>query len=125
MSLRFTSMWRRSDLLFNLFAQKDKKKIDNLFETLHNFTNKVIVQRRGHLLKNNGNVSEKCNENIDYGMTKKMAFLDILLQSTIDGVPLSNTEIREEVDTFLFAVSIFFYVLIYPCNFSYRVFSGP
>lgn len=31
-----------------------------------------------------------------------MALLDVLLQSTVDDQPLSNEEIREEVDTFMF-----------------------
>ena len=35
-------------------------------------------------------------------MKKKMALLDVLLQSTIDGVPLTNRQIKDEVDTFLF-----------------------
>lgn len=36
------------------------------------------------------------------GMKKKMVLLDVLLQSTIDGKPLTNEDIREEVDTFMF-----------------------
>ena len=31
-----------------------------------------------------------------------MALLDVLLQSSIDGLPLTNKQIKDEVDTFLF-----------------------
>lgn len=36
------------------------------------------------------------------GIRKKQALLDVLLQSTIDGKALTNEDIREEVDTFMF-----------------------
>ena len=36
------------------------------------------------------------------GVKKKMALLDVLLKSTVNGQPLSNEDIREEVDTFMF-----------------------
>lgn len=39
----------------------------------------------------------------DFGARKKLALLDILLGATIDGKPLSDDDIREEVDTFTFA----------------------
>ncbi|TMW51286.1 hypothetical protein DOY81_003605 [Sarcophaga bullata] len=37
---------------------------------------------------------------------KRMAFLDVLLQATIDGKPLSHNDIREEVDTLCLRVTI-------------------
>lgn len=38
------------------------------------------------------------------GIRGKMALLDVLLMSSIDGVPLSDDDIQEEVDTFMFEV---------------------
>lgn len=38
----------------------------------------------------------------EVGSKKRMALLDVLLQSTVAGSPLSNEDIREEVDTFMF-----------------------
>lgn len=41
-----------------------------------------------------------------------MALLDVLLQSNIDGVPLTNRQIKDEVDTFLFEGNLkYFYFL--------------
>ena len=37
-----------------------------------------------------------------FGIRKKDALLDVLLKSTVNGVPLTDAEIREEVDTFMF-----------------------
>jgi cytochrome P450 family 4 len=69
---------------------------------LHDFTDKVIVARREKLLNDGGETKQACDET--FGERKKMALLDLLLQSTIDGKSLTNLDIREEIDTFMFEV---------------------
>lgn len=70
----------------------------NALKILHGFTDKVISERRNKLLE--GNVSR----NICDKTTTNNTLLDILLQSTIDGKPLTDLDIREEVDTFMVEV---------------------
>lgn len=72
---------------------------------LKDFTLTVINSRRKYW-KELGN-SEKLQSSVDdFGVKKKTAFLDLLLQSKIDGVLLDDASIREEVDTFMFAISL-------------------
>jgi cytochrome P450 family 4 len=87
------------DILFpltkNYYTQKKSLKI------LHKQTNEVIYARIKELenqkqLIMNGHDSKK-----------KKPFLDLLLQTQIDGKPLTHEEIREEVDTFMFEVRFF------------------
>ncbi|KAM7348492.1 cytochrome P450 4d1 isoform 3-T3 [Cochliomyia hominivorax] len=81
---------------FTKLAREEKKAL----AILHGFTEKIIVQRREELLKSKDQNSKPDTD--DVGSKRKMAFLDILLQSEIDGKPLTNLDIREEVDTFMF-----------------------
>lgn len=69
---------------------REQKRV---LKVIHGFSDQVIRLRRAQLMNAVKNDDES---------EKKMCFLDILLNATIDGRPLSNADIREEVDTFMF-----------------------
>lgn len=82
----------RFDFLFKFTSLFIRQQ--NLLKTLHGFTDSVILARR-----------EKLTSKVETeeGADEKPALIDILLRATVDGQPLSNVDIREEVDTFMFA----------------------
>ncbi|XP_023309751.1 cytochrome P450 4d2 [Anoplophora glabripennis] len=94
---RAFSIIKRSEVLYVL--SPDYYKEQKIVKELHSVTNSVIDSRREELEQNKINYTD---ETSSVGEKKKMAFLDILIQSTIDGQPLSREDIREEVDTFMF-----------------------
>lgn len=106
MHIRMFDVPMRYDILFYLSSNYNRQK--NALKVVHDFTDSVIIQRRQELLQLNmqkQNNNEMKNEiEDDVGIKKKMAFLDVLLQSTVEGKPLTNIDIREEVDTFMFEV---------------------
>lgn len=77
--------------------QREQKAL----QVLHEFTDSVIRSRRDELFNNKTNNESPTDDVV--GSKRKMALLDLLLQSTVDGEPLSDMDIREEVDTFMFA----------------------
>jgi cytochrome P450 family 4 len=103
---RMYNPFHRSDFVYKL--TKDYREQQKLLKTLHSFTNNVIERRRkAHEEEKTKNQDVQPEQDADsFGQRRKMALLDMLLQITIDGKSLENDEIREEVDTFMFAVSL-------------------
>ncbi|XP_033171506.1 probable cytochrome P450 4d14 [Drosophila mauritiana] len=100
---RFMNPLQRMDFSMKLFYPKLLAKLNDSVKNMHDFTNSVITERRELLQKSiaDGGDSDAALLN-DVGQKRRMALLDVLLKSTIDGAPLSNDDIREEVDTFMF-----------------------
>lgn len=100
---RVTTFYFRVPIIWNFSFEK--KHQDKLIEKVHSFTAEIISQQREKFLKN-GNIHTEYDERTDvYGIKEKKSFLDILLQTKVDGKPLSDLDIREEVDTFIFEVN--------------------
>lgn len=92
----------RYDIFFKFTPTFQKQK--KLLKALHDYTDKVIMDRREMLMIESKKVINVKEQDEVLGTRRKVALLDLLLQSTIDGLPLTNTDIREEIDTFMFEV---------------------
>ncbi|XP_037071103.1 cytochrome P450 4c3-like [Pollicipes pollicipes] len=94
---RFLKPWLRSDFLFRRTSLYQSQQ--ECLKLLHGFTDSVIQSRREELSKSKD--ASETPQTSPQGR-KRLALLDLLLASTIDGQPLSDADIREEVDTFMF-----------------------
>lgn len=99
----FLSPWHRIKFIYNLTPTKRAK--DKCANIMRKFTTKIIEERRKFLAQFDENSLECLNDDDDddVGLKKKMCLLDVLLLSSIENKPLTNSEIQEEVDTFTFA----------------------
>ncbi|KAL6419099.1 hypothetical protein ACFW04_011567 [Cataglyphis niger] len=106
---RLFKPWYYNDLIFALSPQGRKQK--KILKILHGFTEKVIAERRLYYERTNYRYLEnlendketEINDAEVFGIKKKrLAMLDLLIAVSRDNL-LSDLDIREEVDTFMFA----------------------
>lgn len=79
----------------------DAKQFTYYSQKINEFINNVIVERKEALEKEK-KVSKPPNNDDDVGIKERYALLDLLLKSND---ALSVSDINEEVNTFMFAVS--------------------
>ncbi|KAG8237919.1 hypothetical protein J437_LFUL017819 [Ladona fulva] len=103
---RFMRPWIHSDFIFNLTPTG--RKFNQYVKTMHEFTDKVISSKKAEYLKSKIQAtSEQKDEDDGLNLKKRKAFIDILIDASFgdshENKPLlSDLDIREEVDTFMF-----------------------
>lgn len=102
------STLHRIDWIFN--CSRNGRRHDELVKFLHAFTINVIQTRRKMLSNEKSADASNDIDDDGIGRKKRMALLDLLLNTKINGKPLTDTYIREEVDNFMFAVRLFSYI---------------
>lgn len=83
------------------------KRYYRSLDTLHCFTRKVIQERKAERMshfkdESNNEDSNAFLKSDGMGIKKRQAFLDLLIQYQLNGAGLTDEDIREEVDTFMF-----------------------
>nr|ASU43935.1 cytochrome P450 CYP4 [Eriocheir sinensis] len=97
---RQTRPWIQPDFLFKLFGYA--KLHDEYLRILHGFSYSTIENRRRERELAAATKKEETNEDEVIGKKKRLAFLDLLLNYSETQTTLTNEDIREEVDTFMF-----------------------
>uniref|UniRef100_T1IX38 Cytochrome P450 n=1 Tax=Strigamia maritima TaxID=126957 RepID=T1IX38_STRMM len=95
--LRFY-LW--SDWLFNL--SPPGRQHAKCLKILHEFTDKVIQERKLKWKSESKSATAVEMQDSLIGRKKRLTFLDLLIEASDDGKQLTDLDIREEVDTFMF-----------------------
>lgn len=99
---RFFRPWLWPDLLYSLVPSG--REYNSGLNLIHKFTREVIHKKKIARQSQNGSAkSENEDDELDIGKRKRKAFLDLLLdQNENDETPLTDDELRAQVDTFMF-----------------------
>ncbi|XP_069680178.1 cytochrome P450 4C1-like isoform X3 [Periplaneta americana] len=86
---------------FILSLTKWGKLQDKCLKVIHGFTIKVIKDRKEQREKTTQ--KQVTEDEILFGYKRRVALLDMLLEASENGVEITDEEIQQEVDTFMFA----------------------
>lgn len=107
---RLTRPWLWLDPIF--YATRHGRRFKQCLSIMHQFTMNVIKDRKEEWLHNNSHLlrppgGEDAPVECDYSSVsrgrQRLAFLDLLLYEHLVNKTLSLSDVREEVDTFMFA----------------------
>ena len=94
---RMVSPWLYSDIIYNM--TKSGQEWSTNLTILHGFTKKVIAGRKEELKDQNSIIKEVEKED---GVKHRLTFLDLLINVSESGSVLTDEDIQNEVDTFMF-----------------------
>ncbi|XP_025262863.1 cytochrome P450 4C1 [Camponotus floridanus] len=99
---RFYRPWLWSDWFYNLTSTG--KKYRSVINIIHKFTREVIRKKKITRQSQNGSTKvESEDDELDIDKRKRKTFLDLLLdQNEMAETPLTDDELRAQVDTFMF-----------------------
>ncbi|XP_070544565.1 cytochrome P450 4V2-like [Ptychodera flava] len=100
---RMKTPWYWPETMYNI--TESGKKHEKYLKILHGMTNKVIRERSAELRNQLAERGEQVSEDMEManiGGRKRLAFLDMLLYMNEADPSFTYSDIREEVDTFLF-----------------------